>query len=56
MIKKLLTIRKHSFEELYENLKNNHTRNSLKIELDFLIQIGSVEVANGIYSQSKKSK
>jgi hypothetical protein len=53
MIKKLLTIRNHSFEELYEILKNTHTRDSLKIELDFLIQIGSVTVANNIYSKQK---
>lgn len=53
MIKKLLTIRNYSFEELYEILKNSHTRDSLKIELDFLIQIGSVTVTDDIYSKQK---
>ena len=35
--------------ELYNILYNYHTMQSLKIELDFLIQIGSIILENNLY-------
>lgn len=48
MIKKALTKPK-TFHELFNILYNSHTMQSLKIELDFLIQIGSVVIQDGKY-------
>ena len=48
MIKKALTKPK-TLHELYNLLYHSHTMHSLKIELDFLIQIGSVILENNLY-------
>jgi hypothetical protein len=48
MIKRALTKPK-TFNELYNLLYHSHTMHSLKIELDFLIQIGSVVLENNLY-------
>ena len=48
MIKKALTKPK-ALHELFNILYNSHTMQSLKIELDFLIQIGSVVLENNLY-------
>jgi len=48
MIKKAL-IKPKTLHELYNLLYNSHTMQSLKIELDFLIQIGSVVLENNLY-------
>lgn len=48
MIKKALTKPK-TLHELYNLLYHSHTMHSLKIELDFLIQIGSVVFENNLY-------
>ena len=48
MIKKALTKPK-TLHELYNLLYHSHTMHSLKIELDFLIQIGSIILENNLY-------
>jgi len=47
MITKLLPA---TFDELYLKLVNNHTKQSLKIELDFLYEIGKIKLVKGVYS------
>ena len=48
MIKRTLTKPK-TLHELYNLLFHSHTMQSLKIELDFLIQIGSIIFENNLY-------
>lgn len=54
MIKQLLIIKKYSFDELYNFLKADHIKESLKIELDFLISIGAINLIKGNYNYKKK--
>jgi len=48
MIKQTLTT-PHTFNELLKKLCHSHTFISLKIELDMMIEIGSVGFDNGKY-------
>jgi hypothetical protein len=48
MIKQTLTT-PHTFNELLKKLCHSHTYISLKIELDMMIEIGSVGFDNGKY-------
>lgn len=48
MIRKILT-RPHSFDELYKKLVHSHTKESLRIELDFLVNIGKIILEKNLY-------
>lgn len=53
MIKEALQ-RPKTFKELQAILCHSHTKESLIIELDFLIEIGAVELKNNEYFYKKK--
>ena len=52
MIKSLL-IKPRTFAELHECLKSTHTEQSLKIELDFFVEIGKVFLVGNKYKLLK---
>lgn len=53
MIKKILIEGEKTFDELFKLLIYLHTKQSLEIELKFLIDIGSIELLNNKYKLCK---
>lgn len=49
MVTRLLKINPHSFEELFNKLSNEFTKEALGIELETLISINSIRLYNGKY-------
>lgn len=51
MIRQTLTS-PHTFDELYKKLVHSHTKESLRIELDFLVSIGKIILEKDLYRLS----
>jgi len=48
MIRQTLTS-PHTFDELYKKLVHSHTKESLRIELNFLVDIGKIILEKDLY-------